>query len=145
MPQSVRQSVIPSLSLAMRVGGSSLKTRGASSETRGVSLLALDQPEYPFLPLAVGQTGRAALNRPARHPTAGLAPHRAQAGAEGLVRASRKPALACRKGPVPVNRQVAGRGRARPLFGGADPGSFRPSKGSTGFQRETSLCLASGQ
>ncbi|HEX4916551.1 MAG TPA: hypothetical protein VFV43_01505, partial [Limnobacter sp.] len=30
------------------------------------------------------------------------------------------------------------------FFGGADPGSFRPSKGATGFQRETSLCSALG-
>ncbi|HEX4842070.1 MAG TPA: hypothetical protein VFV57_00235, partial [Limnobacter sp.] len=51
MSQGVRQSVIPSLSLATHVAGASLKTRG-------VSLLALDQPEYPFLPLARGHAKR---------------------------------------------------------------------------------------
>ncbi|HEX4917872.1 MAG TPA: hypothetical protein VFV43_08245, partial [Limnobacter sp.] len=47
----------------------------------------------------------------------------AQAGAEGLVRASRKPALACRKGPVtPHRRGVAGAEPDRAVLSGRTQG-----------------------
>ncbi|HEX4879706.1 MAG TPA: hypothetical protein VFV39_07675, partial [Limnobacter sp.] len=50
-------------------------------------------------------------------------PLRPKAGADGLVRASRKPALACRKGPVLANRRwLAGTEPDRAVLSGRTQG-----------------------